>query len=105
MTEITNHELLSDESRKFAEELVVVHMTDYHPENGFIRTTADSTRGSRLYLPRHTIHTSLNRPVTQVNGGTSSWDDKRYAVIAPFNGVIMGGKNNLASLNFVDTYF
>ncbi|MCX6802055.1 MAG: hypothetical protein NT067_02985, partial [Candidatus Diapherotrites archaeon] len=62
-----------------ADQLVAVHMTDYFPDNGIIRTNGNSTSSTS----RQTIHFSLNgASFIEVSGG--DWTNKRFAILVPF---------------------
>jgi hypothetical protein len=59
------------------EKLFAVHITDYLPKNGILRTTTDNR--ARFAT---TLHFSLGGPVIAHEGG--SWDHKKYAIMVPF---------------------
>ncbi|MBQ3642627.1 hypothetical protein II906_11995 [bacterium] len=59
------------------EALVLVHMTNYEPENNVILSTRDKIGGSR-----NSVHFTLNHPVEEHHAG--SWDNCKYAIIMPF---------------------
>ena len=63
------------------EALVLVHMTDYEPENNVILSTRDKLGGSR-----NSVHFTLNHAVTEHRSG--SWDKMKYAIIMPYETTI-----------------
>ncbi len=74
-----------------ANDLVLVHLTDYIPKNGVISSTKDSGactveefEGISYKVPsqRDTVHFALNGAVEPNNGG--NWDNCKYAIIIPF---------------------
>lgn len=58
------------------EKLFAVHITDYLPEGGVIRTTTDNR--ARFAT---TLHFSLGGPV--ISHSLGNWDHKKYAVLVP----------------------
>lgn len=73
---------------------IVVHMTNYFPKKGVIFTTqgVGVFRGIKTgellagQVPRNTLHFSINhavRPVKHGFGESSSWVDKKYAILIP----------------------
>lgn len=70
------------------ESLVMVHRTNYFPQNGKILSTSEATRkvtGVSEYRP--TIHTSLNKSVTEHSVG-NEWNSMEYSIIMPFKETI-----------------
>ncbi len=72
--------------------LVFVHMTDYFPEEGLMLPVFDSLRNMPLdekkdeyNAARTNIHASLSFPVASHAFGR--WDEKRFAVLIPFEQV------------------
>jgi hypothetical protein len=81
--------------------MVAVHLTDYFPKDGIIKTTADyvvEIDGLKVRLPLHSIHFSLNGPVG--GHGRGNWEGKKYAVIIPLNKIA----KRIVTLNPVDTW-
>ncbi|HBG48654.1 MAG TPA: hypothetical protein DDW90_03970 [Cyanobacteria bacterium UBA9971] len=69
------------------ENLVAVHLTDYMPVNGIIKTTRAATKdanGASAY--RNTVHFALNHGVYEHQLG--NWNDKKIAVLAPLDGIM-----------------
>ena len=67
-----------------SESLVMVHRTNYYPQNGRILSLSETTRkatGVSEYRP--TIHTSLNKSVTEHAVG-NEWNSMDYSIIMPF---------------------
>ena len=63
--------------------LIITHLTDYAPTNGFInsfRTATGATRDS--------VHFSVNHAVNSHSGG--NWDNKLYAVLIPMEKALSG---------------
>ena len=56
--------------------LVLVHMTNYEPENGVLLSTRDKIGGSR-----NSVHFTLNHPVRE---HVVSWNHDQYAIIMPW---------------------
>jgi len=77
--------------------LVAVHMTDYFPRGAKIRTTGAATEGND-YIPRETIHFTLNDTVSQL--GIANWDSKKYAILIPFEKVA----NRFINLHGADSF-
>ena len=86
------------------ENLVLVHMTDYLPENGVIKSTREATRdanGAGLY--RDTVHFALNHGVYEHQ--LNSWNDKKVAVLAPLDGVMKSSpKENIVGGTIMDFF-
>ena len=82
--------------------MVAVHLTNYFPENGVIRTSGDAKRiqvGSEfVYAPRETLHFSLNGGV----GGhlSGDWSGCKYAILIPLELIF----DRIYSLASEDTY-
>lgn len=69
--------------------LVAVHMTNYMPTGGLIKTTKEATKdinGVAEY--RDTVHFSLNHVVQDHTFG--AWSDKKVAILAPLKGLMNG---------------
>ena len=87
------------------EELMIVHATDYFPENGEIKTSKNANviygdeEVGKYFSHRNTIHFSLNHRVTQNDGG--NWSDMKYMILMPFQDLNI---QNLVSLEAVDSY-
>lgn len=62
------------------EHFVFVHMTNFFPKKGVIKTRSYSD-----YSPRNSLHFTLNGPVEGVLAGikSHSWDDQRFAILVP----------------------
>ncbi|GEM_PF-3565752 len=94
--------MIPKESRKAmnVEDLVAVHMTNYFPHNGVIRSR-------NLVMPsdslRNSVHFSMNHPVQGHNDG--NWDNKSYAVFVPLDKLVHEEGNLLWNFNVIDTYF
>ena len=94
--------------------LIAIHMTDYFPERGVIKTLGNAVEFypklfknmsinydytlQRIFVPRQTIHFSLNGAVE--SHGYGNWDNKKYAILIPLY-MIFG---RVYCLNPVDTY-
>ena len=65
--------------------LVLVHMTDYEPQDGLILSPKDKFEGSR-----NSVHFTLNHPVEAHRNG--DWDSKKYAIIMPFEATVNANK-------------
>lgn len=80
-------------------DLVLVHRTDYFPENGAIKT--------RLYsnpeILRDTVHFCLNGPVSSHEYG--NWDDKKYTLLVPLDRLSDETLNKMQNINPADTFF
>ena len=61
------------------ENLVFVHMTNYFPSNGVMRTRISSD-----YAPRNSLHFTTNAPVGDVGGiVNASWEGMKFCVLIP----------------------
>ena len=67
--------------------LVLVHMTNYEPENGKISSTRDKIGGTR-----NSVHFTLNHPVAAHRAG--DWDEMNYAIIMPYESTINSNSKN-----------
>jgi len=94
---------------KGAEDFVLVHVTDFAPQNSTIYTPKDTGKKYKLDKciingknyeeqierkeARDTVHFSVNHMVSPNDGG--DWKDKRYAIFTPWNEIsqdeIIGG--------------
>lgn len=69
--------------------IIAVHLTNYLPESGILRTTGHALfRKEKIYLGRETIHFTFNGAVADLNpfavlGRIVSWGDKSYAILIP----------------------
>ena len=76
--------------------LVLVHMTNYLPKDGVIKSTRNSTKdadGVSSY--RNTVHFALNHAVYEHKHG-NAWGDMKVAVLAPLDGVVKSNpKDNI----------
>ncbi len=82
------------------EDLVAVHMTDYLPVNGEIKSLNSVFPNLSL---RNTVHFALNHPVASHIEG--NWDNRKYAVLAPLKNLSNEKENHLTNFNVVDTFF
>lgn len=82
-------------------DLVAVHLTNYFPKDGILRTLNSNLPYATL---RNTIHFSLNHPVENVNF-YGQWDDATYAVIVPLEKLVAVPENKIWNFNVVDTFF
>ena len=89
-------------------DLVLVHLTNYIPEGGVIRTPKDagatlggSFMGHKLEIPRerNTVHFTINGEVTNNTGG--SFKGRKYAIIIPLKNI---DKEKIAGGNLADIY-
>jgi len=78
-----------------ATDLILVHRTDYLPENGIIETRMRAT-GQTV---RDTIHFTLNHPVSGHMFG--NWDDKPYTILIPLTSI---PKSKIEGFNLIDTW-
>lgn len=95
------------------EDLVLVHKTNYLPENDvmYSKCKTGAKDRSRVYFNhkemiynyescRNTLHFTINAVVSDHDQG--SWSDRIYGVIIPFDKV---NKENLIATSSADTYF
>ncbi len=84
--------------------LVLVHATDFFPENGIIKTTANASfEQTGLINPRFKIHSALNHFVQSHTGG--NWNRKKYSVLMPLDGIMETvPKENILGGNLVDFF-
>ena len=81
--------------------MIAVHLTNYFPNNGVITTTASHKidfNGKKVRFPRHSIHFSLNSPVSGHMYG--NWDGAKFAILIPLNKIA----HRIVTLNPVDTW-
>lgn len=92
------------------QDLILVHKTDYIPQNSEIRTAQNSGVESNLNiqilgktyeykLPTHrnTLHFSVNGEVGDHSMGT--WSDSKYAVLMPFTDIPIGSIGSAAPMD------
>ncbi len=90
---------------KFADQmkpkdLVAVHMTDYFPANGTIRTLNDIFPQDTL---RNTVHFAINHPVSSHTEG--NWNNRGYGILAPLEDLCKSNPGSIENFNSVDTFF
>ena len=81
--------------------IVAVHLTNYFPKNGTIKTSGQHKidyMGMQVKFPRHSIHFALNGPVGSHMYG--NWDGAKYAILVPLNKIA----SRIVVLNPVDTW-
>lgn len=72
--------------------LVLVHMTNYLPNNGIIKSTREATKDANgVGRCRDTVHFAMNHGVYEHQYG-NSWNSMKYAVLAPLKGVMESSK-------------
>lgn len=84
------------------DDLVLVHATDYMPQNGIITSSENkkiTSDGITFYQHRKTIHFAINGRVG--NHTKNNWDDKGIIIIDPIKEHI----NEITNFLTVDTYF
>ncbi len=101
----------SDGKIKEESDLVLVHKTNYMPQNDNIQTYKSAVQNEEKVVlggeeyeitypqGRDTVHFAVNHEVTDHAGG--SWNDTKYAVIIPFSQV---KKEQIGSASSVDTF-
>ncbi|NQV91229.1 hypothetical protein HQ489_02035 [Candidatus Woesearchaeota archaeon] len=100
--------LLKSQEQRFAlknklnlKNMIAVHLTNYFPKGGVITTKASHEidyEGKKIKFPRHSIHFSLNSPVSSHMYG--DWDGAKFAILIPLNKIA----NRIVTLNPVDTW-
>lgn len=76
------------------DKFVAVHMTDYSPNRGVIKSTRDATKDPNgVAEVRNTVHFSLNHVVE--SHGFGNWDNKSFAILAPLKKFIENCKENI----------
>lgn len=98
---LTKEQIISDSPKytkdiKSKEDIVLIHITDYFPKDGIIRTpktlglkyneTIDLENKKYSYQynrERDSIHFACNGEVGNHSGG--NWDNKKYAIIVPLS--------------------
>jgi hypothetical protein len=89
--------------------LFLVRRTDIEPvRNPYdgsieIRTVLHDAHKAKLPWARQTVHFSINHTVTGHEGG--NWDNCRYTIIAPYNGVVDDNGLPYSAEGMHDTYF
>ncbi|NLF83025.1 MAG: hypothetical protein GX568_03445 [Candidatus Gastranaerophilales bacterium] len=72
--------------------LVLVHMTNYFPHNGIIKSTREATKDANgVGRCRDTVHFAMNHAVYEHQYG-NPWNSMKYAILAPLNGVMKSNK-------------
>ena len=106
--DITREQKNNEKEIKSISDLVLVHLTDYIPKDGIIRTPKEagatlstSFLGHKFETPRErkTIHFTLNGEVTNNTGG--SFHGRKYAIIIPLKNI---DKEKIAGGNLADIY-
>ncbi len=88
-------------NRMNMQNMVAVHLTNYFPKGGVIKTTGNfvvEDEGIKFRSPTHTIHFALNGPVG--SHGSGNWEGSKYAIIIPLNKIA----RRIVTLNPVDTW-
>lgn len=87
------------------ENLALVRMTDFVPENNIIQSSRDAMRDQNgVGSFRDSVHFALNHAVKDNNTG-ASWASQKYAIIAPIEDVIKeNGKEVIAGGTPVDLW-
>lgn len=100
----TRKPLNQDLSNLSPKNMVLVHATDYFPEGGIIRTTANATLAETGHInPRFKVHSAINHFVDEHAGG--SWDCRNYSVLMPMDKIMESTpKENLIGGQMVDFY-
>lgn len=89
-------------------QLIAIHITDYFPKNGIIRTRYSTDPSTWL---RDTVHFSLNESAGSISAFSSpnmrgsSWSNEKFAILIPFDKLYTQSKNQLQTISVTDTYF
>ena len=81
--------------------LMAVHLTNHFPKGGVITTKANHEvdyEGKKIRFPRHSIHFSLNSPVSSHMYG--NWEGAKFAILIPLHKIA----NRIVTFNPVDTW-
>ena len=78
---------------------LLVHATNYMPQNNSIQTTAHARNWS---FPRSTVHFTLNHIVTAHIAG--NWDDRPIVILAPYKDTVAANQQP-AQVSLFDTFF
>jgi len=90
------------------EDLVLLHVTDYFPEDMIIKTPKDAKvmldkeyEGHHYQVPRQreTVHFTINGEVENNTGG--SWNSAKYIIVVPFTAI---DNNNFVGGTSTDFY-
>lgn len=104
-------EFLKDYKHDEKDEYILIHLTDYMPENGTIYSNKgkgveheqDTPFGKIKFKDgRDTVHFAVNGCVSDHNEG--SWKGIKYAILIPVSDMIKENGNNIASVCPVDFY-
>ena len=89
---------LFDKSRKFSEDgLALVHLTDFAPTEGIIKSAKDAVGWAR-----NSVHLSVNHAVVSHSQG--NWLTKKYAIIMPFESTVKKKGNKIIGGVATDLY-
>lgn len=75
------------------ESLVLVHLTDYPPQNGKIFSAREAMCQDGVAVSRNSVHFTLNHPVGQHARG--NWDNSGYAILAPYDKTVAVNEKGL----------
>ncbi len=93
----TKHSLF-DKSGEFSQDgLVLVHLTDFAPTEGIIKTAKDA-----IGHTRNSVHFAVNHAV--VSHGMGNWSARKYAVIMPFESTVKKKGNKIIGGVATDLY-
>ena len=93
---------------KFFTKLIAIHLTNYFPKNGIIKTRFFTEPKTWL---RDTLHFSTNEPVEDISSfssikkGGSSWKIRNFAILIPFDRLYQSHPGKLQTLSGKDTFF
>ncbi|MBT4175054.1 hypothetical protein HOC80_00180 [archaeon] len=93
---------------KFFTKLIAIHLTNYFPQNGIIKTRFFTAPKTWL---RDTLHFSTNKPVEDISSfssikkGGSSWKVRNFAILIPFDRLYQNHPGKLQTLSGKDTFF
>ncbi len=94
-----------DFGENLADELIVIHATDYSPSKNYAIVSTESTFKTVHNLAgthdshRITVHTTLNSLVQSNNGG--DWEYRLYTVLEPFSNI----NSRVCGFGVSDTFF
>ncbi len=90
------------ETNNLIEQFLLVHATDYQPEDDKIKTVVEKNIRSQMNhfgidieipLVRDTTHFTVNGRVT--SHGEGNWDKRKYAVLTPLKDFLVDNGENL----------
>lgn len=97
---------MNPELRTVFQKVIAIHLTNYFPKNGIIKTkffTAPKT----WFID--TIHFTLNQPLYDLKTGTDqeglNWDSLKFAVLVPFGKLYDIAGKGLQCFGREDTFF